>query len=40
MIHETDLPLGEYVVHKLLLTILTALYYLAWRCLSPHFFLL
>lgn len=40
MIHDTDLPLGEYVVHKLLLTALTALYYLAWRCFFPHLFLL
>ncbi len=40
MIQGTDLPLGEYVVHKLLLTALTALYYLAWRCLLPHLFLL
>lgn len=40
MIHETDLPLGEYVLHKLFLTALTGLYYLAWRCLSPHSFLL
>lgn len=40
MIHETDLPLGEYVLHKLALTILTGLYYLAWRCLFPHSFLL
>ncbi len=40
MIHDTDLPLGEYVVHKLLLTALTALYYLAWRIFFPHFFLL
>lgn len=40
MIHETDLPLGEYVMHKLFLTALTGLYYLVWRCLSPHSFLL
>lgn len=40
MIHDTDLPLGEYVVHKLLLTALTGLYYLAWRCFFPHLFLL
>lgn len=40
MIHGTDLPLGEYVLHKLLLTALTALYYLAWKCFFPHFFLL
>ncbi len=40
MIHDTDLPLGEYVVHKLLLTALTALYYLAWGCFFPHLFLL
>ncbi len=40
MIHETDLPLGEYVVHKLALTALTCLYYLAWKCLFPHLFLL
>ncbi len=40
MIRGTDLPLGEYVVHKLLLTALTALYYLAWKCLFPHLFLL
>lgn len=40
MIHETDLPLGEYVLHKLSLTALTGLYYLAWRYLSPHSFLL
>ncbi|MDE6517291.1 MAG: hypothetical protein K2L18_05530 [Acetatifactor sp.] len=40
MIHDTDLPLGEYTVHKLLLTALTALYYLAWRCFFPHLFLL
>lgn len=40
MIRDTDLPLGEYVIHKLLLTALTALYYLAWRCFFPHLFLL
>ncbi|MDE5893589.1 MAG: hypothetical protein K2H45_11770, partial [Acetatifactor sp.] len=40
MIHETDLPLGEYVLHKLALTALTGLYYLVWRCLFPHSFLL
>ena len=40
MIHETDLPLGEYVLHKLALTALTGLYYLAWRCLLPQSFLL
>lgn len=40
MIHDTDLPLGEYVVHKLLLTALTALYYLAWGWFFPHLFLL
>ncbi len=40
MIHDTDLPLGEYVVHKLALTALTGLYYLAWKCLFPHLFLL
>lgn len=40
MIHDTDLPLGEYVVHKLVLTALTGLYYLAWKCLFPHLFLL
>lgn len=40
MIHETDLPLGEYVIHKLALTALTGLYYLAWRCLFPYSFLL
>lgn len=40
MIQETDLPLGEYVLHKLSLTALTGLYYLAWWCLSPHSFLL
>ncbi|MDE7223788.1 MAG: hypothetical protein K2O34_08430 [Acetatifactor sp.] len=40
MIHETDLPLGEYVLHKLALTVLTCLYYLAWRCLFPQSFLL
>ncbi len=40
MIHDNDLPLGEYVLHKLLLTAITALYYLGWRCLFPHLFLL
>lgn len=40
MIHDTDLPLGEYVIHKLLLTALTVIYYLAWKCLFPHHFLL
>lgn len=40
MIHDTDLPLGEYVIHKLILTAVTGLYYLAWRCLFPHLFLL
>ena len=40
MIHDTDLPLGEYVVHKLILTAITGLYYLGWRCLFPHLFLL
>ncbi len=40
MIHDTDLPLGEYVIHKLVLTALTGLYYLGWKCLFPHFFLL
>lgn len=40
MIRNTDLPLGEYVIHKLILTAVTGLYYLAWRCLFPHLFLL
>ena len=40
MIHETDLPLGEYVLHKFALTALTGLYYLGWRYLFPHSFLL
>lgn len=40
MIHETDLPLGEYVIHKLILTALTGLYYLFWRILAPQCFLL
>lgn len=40
MIHDTDLPLGEYVVHKLFLTALTVLYYLTWKCFFPHLFLL
>ena len=40
MIRDTDLPLGEYVIHKLILTAFTGLYYLAWRCLFPHLFLL
>jgi len=40
MIRDANLPLGEYVIHKLLLTALTALYYLVWRCLFPHLFLL
>lgn len=40
MVHDTDLPMGEYVIHKLLLTVLTGLYYLAWKCLFPHLFLL
>lgn len=40
MIRDTDLPLEEYVIHKLILTAVTGLYYLAWRCLFPHLFLL
>lgn len=40
MIRDTDLPLGEYVIHKLILTAITGLYYLAWRFLFPHLFLL
>lgn len=40
MIHETDLPLGEYVIHKLILTAMTGLYYLIWRILAPQCFLL
>lgn len=40
MIRGTDLPLGEYVIHKLMLTGITGLYYLVWHCLFPHLFLL
>lgn len=40
MIQETDLPLGEYILHKLLLTAFTAIYYLVWALTIPHLFLL
>ncbi|MGN0402126.1 MAG: hypothetical protein ACI4HQ_07690 [Acetatifactor sp.] len=38
-IADTDLSINGYIVHKILLTILTALYYLAWFLLWPESFL-
>lgn len=39
-IRNTGLSLKKYIFHKLVLTLLTALYYLGWRLLSPDTFLL
>lgn len=39
-IGETDLSLSSYVNHKIVLTLLTALFYLGWFLLSPVSFLL
>lgn len=38
-IKGTDLSLSDYVVHKILLTLLTMLYYLGWFLLFPDYFL-
>lgn len=38
-ISDTDLSLTSYVVHKVILTIITCLYYLVWSCVSPGTFL-
>lgn len=40
MIKETDLSLRSYVIHKLLLSLLTLCYYILWSLLSPSTFLL
>ncbi len=39
-IRNTGLSLKKYIFHKLVLTLLTVLYYLGWRLLSPDTFLL
>ena len=39
-IRNTGLSLKKYIIHKLVLTLLTAFYYLGWRLLSPDTFLL
>ena len=39
-IRNTGLSLGKYVYHKLVQTVLTALFYLGWFLLSPDTFLL
>lgn len=38
-IKGTGLSIAEYTLHKIILTVLTALYYLSWHCLSPNTFL-
>ena len=38
-IKNTDLSIADYTFHKLVLTALTALYYLGWFLLSPKSFL-
>ena len=40
MIKDTDLSLQHYILHKLVLTGLTALYYLLWSLFAPSTFLL
>lgn len=40
MIKTTDLSLSKYVLHKLVLTLITACYYGLWLLLSPSSFLL
>ena len=39
-IRNTGLSLKKYIIHKLVLTLLTAFYYLGWWLLSPDTFLL
>lgn len=39
-IRNTGLSLKKYIFHKFVLTLLTVLYYLGWRLLSPDTFLL
>lgn len=39
-IRNTGLSLKKYIIHKLVLTLLTTFYYLGWRLLSPDTFLL
>lgn len=39
MIKNTNLPISSYVIHKLILTLLTAGYYLTWFYLSPLTFM-
>lgn len=39
-IKDTDLKIGNYLVHKLFLTLLTTAYYLVWKLLSPAAFLM
>jgi len=39
-IRETDLSIANYILHKIILTLLCALYYLVWFLLFPHNFLL
>lgn len=38
-IRRTDLSLGRYLLHKVILTVLTAIYYLGWFLLFPESFL-
>lgn len=38
MIKDTDLSLNRYILHKLMLTLLTVCYYFLWRLLSPSSF--
>ncbi len=40
MIKETNLSLKKYIIHKLVLTIITILYYGGWHLLSPATFLI
>ena len=39
-IRNTGLALNSYILHKMVLTVLTAAYYLGWFLLSPDTFLL
>ena len=39
-IRNTGLSLKSYILHKMVLTVLTAAYYLGWFLLSPDTFLL
>jgi hypothetical protein len=39
-IRGTDLSITDYIMHKLILTALTALYYLGWYIIFPNSFLI